>query len=515
VRNDKRVARADVLRYPSAIVVDRATQIKRALVFLHRWMGVPFCLLFLMWFASGIAMMYWKYPMVSADDRLAHAALLDGSKIHLTAAEAYARLGPGLPPPSQARLSMLDGRPVYKFGTGADQLIVYADNGQEQTVFAPPMTRRIASGWSEQSATAAKEQDNVPQDQWTVSEEFAELRPLRKYTWAKGQQVYVSTVTGDVVQYTTRKLRLGAYLGPIPHWLYFTPLRKHGQQWSAVVIWVSGLATVVALLGIVVGLSMYSPSKRSSSAGFASHLPYVGWKHWHAILGLIFGILACTWAFSGMLSMDPFPRWQGERLNATAERLSQALRGGPISLAAFGAKSPEQVSAEAGVGIKELELTSFAGESVYLALAGPGKTRVVPLHGEAAAGFDRERIITTVEKAALPSSVSEIRAVNDYEAYYLDRRHRLPLPVILLELNDAENSAYYIDPNTARIVQSYTAASRRNRWFYHGLHSIDFPALYKYRPAWDLVVLTLMLGGTSLCITSVMLAWKVLRRNLR
>ena len=31
---------------------------------------------------------------------------------------------------------------------------------------------------------------------------------------------------------------------------------------------------------------------------------------------------------------------------------------------------------------------------------------------------------------------------------------------------------------------------------------MDLPFLYKHRPAWDLLVLALMLGGTSLCVTS-------------
>jgi hypothetical protein len=30
---------------------------------------------------------------------------------------------------------------------------------------------------------------------------------------------------------------------------------------------------------------------------------------------------------------------------------------------------------------------------------------------------------------------------------------------------------------------------------------------------WDIVVLSLLLGGTALCITSVILAWRVLRRR--
>ena len=53
-----------------------------------------------------------------------------------------------------------------------------------------------------------------------------------------------------------------------------------------------------------------------------------------------------------------------------------------------------------------------------------------------------------------------------------------------------------------------------SRWLYHGLHSLDFPWLYNYRPLWDIVVITFMVGGTALCVTSLVLAWRVLGRKL-
>ncbi len=74
---------------------------------------------------------------------------------------------------------------------------------------------------------------------------------------------------------------------------------------------------------------------------------------------------------------------------------------------------------------------------------------------------------------------------------------------------------YYVDPKTARIVLSYDSHLRWNRWLYHGLHSINLPVLYRHRPAWDIVVLVLMFGCTFLSITSMLLAWGVLRRKSR
>ena len=76
------------------------------------------------------------------------------------------------------------------------------------------------------------------------------------------------------------------------------------------------------------------------------------------------------------------------------------------------------------------------------------------------------------------------------------------LPVIYARMNDAVASRYYIDPKTGGIVGSYNARLWVERWLYHGLHSLDFPWLYNHRPLWDIVVLTLMLGGAALCATS-------------
>ena len=103
---------------------------------------------------------------------------------------------------------------------------------------------RIASAWTGQPASAATVEPIEEVDQWTVQSRLRDVRPLWKYSWPNGEQVYVSEATGEVVQYTTTASRLGAYVGAIPHWLYFTPLRKHGPQWSRLVIWSSGIGTV-------------------------------------------------------------------------------------------------------------------------------------------------------------------------------------------------------------------------------------------------------------------------------
>jgi hypothetical protein len=501
-----------------------AVIVKRSLIFVHRWLGIALCLVFLIWFPSGIGMMYWTFPGISQRDRLERSPALDPASVKLSPAEALKTIGVD-GPPGQIRLNSFDGRPVYRIGGRGGQQIVYADTGEEQIEVPMEMVHRAVASWTGQPADRATVEEITEVDQWTVQTRLRELAPLYKFSFPNGEQVYVSANTGQVEQYTTTGSRWGAYVGAIPHWLYFTPLRKHGPEWSKVVIWSSGIGTGAAILGILVGVWMYSPSKKYRNAGAPTSIPYRGQKRWHTIFGLVFGLGAASWAFSGMLSMDPFPRPTnrpvgggtpiGRGADSAPRSIQAALRGRTV-LEAFEKKHPKDALAQlANLEVKELELTSFMGESGYLATLADGTTRVVPIDSDPIAGFTSERVTEFVTTAAGANALAEIGTIDQYDMYYLDRRRERPLPVVLAKLNDEDSTRYYIDPSTARIVGSYNSRNWMTRWAYHGLHSLDFPWLYNYRPLWDIVVITFMVGGTALCVTSLVLAWRVLGRKIR
>jgi hypothetical protein len=161
-----------------------------------------------------------------------------------------------------------------------------------------------------------------------------------------------------------------------------------------------------------------------------------------------------------------------------------------------------------------LELASVGGQPVYVASLGRRDTRILTLDGRTQTEFDRAWMDTVIRTAAGPAGVAELRQVTQYDRYYRDRRRNRVLPVLLARVNDAEDTRYYIDPRTARVVEHYSARDWSSRWLYHGLHSLDFPWLYNHRPAWDIVVIAFMLGGTALCVTSLILAWRVVARKL-
>jgi hypothetical protein len=491
-----------------------APYLRRSLIFVHRWLGVVLCVLFLLWFPSGIVMMYRTYPEVRPEDRIAHAPAIDRRAIRLTPADAYTALN-APEPPRDVRLGTFDGRPAYRFGGGRGERIVYADTGQVQETVDAAMMLRAAARWTGQPARDARVESLDAPDQWTL--QIFRRAPLKKFTFANGDQVYVSATTGEVVQATTQSDRFWAYLGAIPHWLYFTPLRSNGLEWTRVVVWTSGIGTIAAILGLAVGVWMYSPSKRYRIAGTATSIPYTGQKRWHTIFGLVFGVVAATWAFSGLLSMDPFPSLtSGEPPEGPSPpNVSELLRGAASPLSAFDDRDVRTALAAIPAAVKEVEFTSCAGEPVYLATLGTGGTYVIPVHGAPRSGFDAARIMALRRDAPRDVPIAELRVIDRYDRYYLDRHNERPLPAILARFDDPQHTRYYIDPKTARVVGGYQDGEWIERWLYHSLHSLDFPWLYNYRPLWDIVVLTLLIGGTALCVTSLVLAWRVIGRKLR
>jgi hypothetical protein len=123
--------------------------------------------------------------------------------------------------------------------------------------------------------------------------------------------------------------------------------------------------------------------------------------------------------------------------------------------------------------------------------------------------LDPQRLAQRIAWSARAHALAETRVVEEYEWYYVDRdsRYGYSLPALFVPLDDAQGSIYYVDLRTGRVAKSYGTGLRWNRLLYNGLHSFDLPLLYRFRPLWDIVVLALMLGGTTLCVTSLIIGW--------
>ena len=101
--------------------------------------------------------------------------------------------------------------------------------------------------------------------------------------------------------------------------------------------------------------------------------------------------------------------------------------------------------------------------------------------------------------------------LSSYDAYYYDRNHDRPLPVLRVKFGDVDATWIYID-RMSRFAGRFTRRQRVERWLYHGFHSLDFPFWYDKRPLWDIVVIVLCAGGAVLSAIGTVIGFKRLRR---
>ena len=344
---------------------------KRTLILLHRWLGIAGNLLFVVWFASALVMMYARMPALDPGDRLDRLPPLDLDSVRVGPARAAgtAGLDAGDLSAVRVRLGMAGDRPVYRFRTAAGWTSVYADTGNPLLQVSEREALGIASSWvagnnpSAPPTEASLTYDGylTRPDQWSL--QIRSLLPLHQVR-AGNEVLYVSDRTAEVVMATTPGSRFWGAAGAVFHWLYFTPLRTHSTFWSQLIVWTASLGCVLTLSGLVVGL-LRLRRKRS---------PYRGVMRWHHYSGLAFGATAFTWVLSGALSMDPFG-WQAGRTTSPAGQA--AVAGGAVPLHRLELDSIRTAAGSIAESFppREVELLQFAGEPLVLAYRAPGDGR--------------------------------------------------------------------------------------------------------------------------------------------
>ena len=468
------------------------------LIWTHRYVGIPLSALFVLWFASGIVMMYTgDMPRLTSAARLDALASLDFSQVRLTPADAAAR---GRVPrfPERATVMTVLGRPAFRF----DGVTVFADTGAPLIPLDAAAAREVAGRFSGAPAPAVEHEGLVEQpDQWMLV--AREALPAHKFRVADGAgtEVYVASRTAEVAMVTTRRQRVLAWLGAIPHWFYLPALRVDRPLWEAVIVWTSAVGCLIAVTGLLLGLTQFRWRRPSRGR---SRIPYAGWMRWHYLTGIVFGILTLTWIFSGLLSVQPFTWMTLHGLQVP----SGALSGGPIVLADFPAIDPAAWDrATGGRAAKEVSLLRIDGAPYYdvrLARPAAGLAGHDRLLLEAAALTPQGtplNLDTVVARlgAALPGvPVIASAELARYDAYYYGRgADAPPLPVVRVQFADPLETWVYVDPAVGRIVGTVHRYSRLERWLFNGLHSLDFAFWYDRRPLWDIGVITLMLGGLA------------------
>ena len=497
---------------------------RKLLLYSHRWMGIAFGLLFVSWFISGVAFMYWGMPRLSEKERLDHQQPVDLSTATGAALEALIRETQ----PIALRIEMKGTRPVYRAGPRR----VYADTGEPAV---SPAGRQqalaIIRDWApEHAATARYDAHLTDSDQWTLQRAQRDQMPVHRIALddPAGTYYYVAENSGEIVMKTTRESRFKGFWSGVLHWVYFVPLRKHTDAWNHFIVWGSFAGGLMCLTGVVAGIWRVSLSGRFRQKDQRSHSPYSGTMRWHHYSGLLFGLVSFTWIVSGGFSVNPFGMFSSGRGGLTLQQ-RDALTGGPVD---FSSLDIEQLrGGVAAIGrdfdAKEIDLGQFRGR-LYLTAnrppshdasgeTGPVEHRMVWLDDpeyRTFTKFDNAIMEDIADEAMAGVPVQDKVWLHEYDNYYRSRDNSRPLPVLRARYLDDQRTWLYLDPHHGTMSQQ-VRISRLNRWLYAALHEFDLPFLYDRRPLWDIVVILLSIGGIVLSSTTLWPMFKRLARHAR
>jgi uncharacterized iron-regulated membrane protein len=474
----------------------------RAIFLIHRYMGIAIGVLMAVWCLSGVVMMYVPYPRLVEELRTGGLAPIEWKGC--CALDAV-----GIAPDARIarfQLEALGERAVLRVAAeGAPARLVDAGTGAVIEQVTAPEAAAVAQRFSYSLGVSGRpiSLGEVDRDQWTVANPVRE-RPFYLFALADDQktQLYVSSVTGRAAQVTDSPQRFWNWLGSVPHWIYPTVLRQNPALWSQVVIWTSLVGTFLAVTGIYLGIRQFT---RKRNGRWAS--PYRGFLYWHHVPGLIFGVFALSWVFSGLLSMNPWGLLETQGISEDMD----ALNGEPPRwsdvrslLDAMAEKMPPDV-----VSLSE---APFGGQLFAIAVKRDGTRHRLDATG-AEHPLGSEELTAAAHRLGAEGNVRTWELLTHEDDYnYTVGRNEATLPVLRVRAGDGNSTLYYLDPVSGRLLNKIDAGGRAYRWWHSGLHQLDFTAGMRSSGFRNFLMLPLLLGATFVASTG---AWLGIRRLTR
>src|SRR5215471_220714 len=143
---------------------------RKWVILIHRYLGIAVSLLFVMWFVSGIAMIFARgMPNLTTDVRFQRLPKIDFAKVNVTPGEAFEKAQLGRPPARATMLTVM-GRPAYRF-TSRGTVTVFADDGEVLETVGEREAISVARAFmSLPDAMLQYRGKQLDPDQWTLEE---------------------------------------------------------------------------------------------------------------------------------------------------------------------------------------------------------------------------------------------------------------------------------------------------------------------------------------------------------
>ena len=516
----------------------------RTMFFLHRLSGTIVALFFAMWFLTGLVLIYHPYPRVDDKMKQAHMENLPDT---LPVLDPFIAKVDGTIRNISVHQQL--GQTLIEISTRDKDYLFCADTAQQQKTINEEALMQIASNWVER--IPIKKDTIYDREQWVLYERYKSEMPMVHLTYddKDKSELYISIKTGEVHQWTTRANRFWAYIGAIPHKLYFPFIRKDLETWKWCIYIGGFICLIAAFTGFYVGIFVLIRRRLKKHVWENPYKKFV--YRWHEFIGLGMGLFMILWGFSGMFIMERIPQWVAPYEGDYTISASRFWGRKPLPLSAY--KLDYTLLTTVCKDIKSVDWTHFGSVPVYavvnadsmvyidaskstpepvefsseeilecaIKVISQGKSDGENSHGHATR-MEREKSSENstpdsskeTETATIQKSDCSIELLTAYDEYYTDRDNEYPLPVYKVDINNADGSRFYVSPQTGEV--RYSNHNRRvKRWAVNAIHYLKIQALMKHKVLWTICIWVLCLGGAFVSLTGAWLGLKWIKRCIK
>lgn len=470
----------------------------------HKYTGIFISAFFLMWFVTGIVLIYHPYPRVSEQLCNSHKEVLPSSLPELD------WIGDRVEGDLQAvKIRQFQGQTLIDVKTKDKKAQLTTDTLQEIKPVDFKCVVNIARGWTD--APVAKVDTLHRREQWVLYSKYDKELPIYKFHFDDKDktELFISGQSAQVLQLTTRKERFWAYVGAIPHKLYFPFIRRNTDAWMDTVVVGGSVCFAAALTGFLYGLYLFFRRKRVK--GKFGNPFKKRWQRIHFSFGLVFGLFTVAWGISGIFSMSRVPQWI-IRTEAPFTFNKTRLWGKGL-LPADTYKLGFNKVKEAYPQLKEITLARFADIPAYIIIEGENERYLNASSDEVEIlQIPESTIVEGFGKMYGKDVPVKVSLLEEYDNYYVNLRGTYTLPVYKVEVDNNDKELYYVSPDDG-YIKYLNKNKKADKWLFSAIHYLNIPWLITRRALWTICMWVLCGGCAMVCLSGVILGIKSLLKR--
>lgn len=477
----------------------------RFMLSFHRITGVIIAAFFLMWFATGLVLLYHPYPRL--DESKANALMetlpdsiaipdLDGKKVESLV------------------LTQVQGQSIFSGKADGKRMRVCADTLEKIKKIDYAATESIAGKWV--NARIIKADTLQERAQWVLYSRYERDLPIYKFYFddPEATQVFVSSKSGKVLQTTTRSQRFWAWCGAIPHKLYFPAIRKDSDTWKFWITCGGILCLLASISGIYAGLFIWLRHRRKAGDWKIPFKEF--WLKWHLRLGLIFALPLLAWSISGVFSMQRVPKWMVPMQGPYFFDYETMWGETPADLADY--KLDYRALKEAYPDLRSVEWTRFCSLPAYRIIAGDREICVDASSPEARPLEISEAMVAEgVKRLHGESARFSVAKIDRPDDLYYSVGGDLELPVYKVTVDNSDGDIYYVSPTDGHVTYLNHNKILR-KYLFSGIHYLNLKCFSGHSTLRLSCLWIVCITGSLFCLGSCVIGirWlvrKVSRRN--